>query len=77
MPTDLWTTMDGWIETTMNKGLKMKAGCREFLKILKNETKLCTHVHNGNYVNQLCMSLYIFLKIKRYDSGHAYKIKVR
>ena len=42
--------LDIWIETTMNKGSKMKAG---WLAILKNEKQLLTNSQNANNVNRI------------------------
>ena len=47
--------MDLWIEMTMNKGSKMKAGWKH---ILKNETMLHTHTRNANYINRIRLSLH-------------------
>ena len=47
--------LDLWIEMTMNKGSKMKAG---WLKILKNERMLLTDSRNVNKVNQVRASLH-------------------
>ena len=61
IPTDLW------IEMTMNKGSKMKAGWQ---RILGNETMLCAHIRSGNFINQLRMSLHRLSDMKSYESGH-------
>ena len=42
--------LDIWIEMTMNKGSKMKAG---WLKILKNERMLLTNTRTVNMVNRV------------------------
>ena len=42
--------LDIWIETTMNKGSKMKAG---WLAILNNEKQLLTNSRNANNVNRI------------------------
>ena len=44
LPTDLW------IEMTINKGSKMKAGWQ---RILGNEAMLCANIKSKNYINQL------------------------
>ena len=49
--------MDMWIEMTMNKGSKMKAG---WVNILKNETLLATHSLNANNVNRIRKTLHDF-----------------
>ena len=46
---------DLWIEMTMNKGSKMKAGWK---RILKNEKMLLTHTRTVNYVNRVRSSLH-------------------
>ena len=42
--------LDIWIETTMNKGSKLKSG---WIAILKNEKQLLSHTRNANNVNRL------------------------
>ena len=59
--------MDLWIEMTMNKGSKMKAGWKQ---ILQNETLLTTHIRNANFVNPLRVSLHKFADMKTYESKH-------
>ena len=59
--------LDLWIEMTMNKGSKMKAGWK---KILHNETMLTTHTRNANYVNRVRSSLHKSLNTKSYGSKH-------
>ena len=46
--------LDLWIEMTMNKGSKMKAG---WLRILKNEQMLLSHVRNANLINRIRVCL--------------------
>ena len=58
---------DLWIEMTMNKGSKMKAGWR---RILKNETMLYTHTKNANYVNRIRMSIHNLADMKEHNSTH-------
>ena len=41
--------LDMWIEMTMNKGSKMKAG---WIKILNNEKMLMTNTKNANNINR-------------------------
>ena len=61
IPTDLW------IEMTMNKGSKMKAGWQ---RILANEKMLCAHIQSGNYINKLQATLHNICNMKVYESGH-------
>ena len=42
--------LDIWIESTMNKGSKMKAG---WMAILNNEKQLLTNTRNANNVNRV------------------------
>ena len=50
-----------WIEMTMNKGSKMKAG---WLKILRNEKMLLTITRNVNSVNRVWASLHTLAQMK-------------
>ena len=61
IPTDLW------IEMTMNKGSKMKAGWQ---RILANENILCAHIRSGNYINKLRANLHSLCNMKKYISCH-------
>ena len=61
LPTDLW------IEMTMNKGSKMKAGWQ---RILGNEQMLCANIRNSNYINQLRVAVHKLANMKMYRSGH-------
>ena len=58
---------DLWIEMTMNKGSKMKAGWQ---RILANEKMLCTHIRSGNYISKLQATLHNICNVKAYKSGH-------
>ena len=57
--------LDLWIEMTMNKGSKMKAGWKQ---ILKNETILLCHTRNANSVNRIRLSLHEVAKVKLFNS---------
>ena len=57
IPTDLW------IEMTMNKGSKMKAGWQ---RILGNETMLLSNIKTTNYINQLRATLHKIAEMKSY-----------
>ena len=61
LPTDLW------IEMTMNKGSKMKAGWQ---RILGNEQMLCANIRSTNYINQMRVTVHRIANIKLYKSGH-------
>ena len=61
IPTDLW------IEMTMNKGSKMKAGWQ---RILGNETMLLSNIKTTNYISQLRATLHKIAEMKSYKSGH-------
>lgn len=60
--------LDLWIEMTMNKGSKMKAG---WLKILKNEKMLLTDSRNVNKVNQVRASLHSQAKSTKSKQIHS------
>ena len=47
--------LDLWIEMTMNRGFKMKAG---WMHILKNEEMLLSHTINANSVNRVRAALH-------------------
>ena len=53
--------LDLWIEMTMNKGSKMKAGWKN---ILKNETMLVCHTRTANFVNRIRVSLHKVANLK-------------
>jgi len=53
--------LDLWIEMTMNKGSKMKAG---WLKILRNEKMLLTTTRNVNSVNRVRAALHTLAQMK-------------
>ncbi len=59
--------LDLWIETTMNKGSKMKAGWK---RILKNEKMLLTHTRTANSVNRVRTSLHTLANLGEYSKGH-------
>ena len=59
--------LDLWIEMTMNKGSKMKAG---WLKILKNEKILLTHTLTSNCIVRARSSLHKSLNIHRSQDDH-------
>lgn len=60
--------LDLWIEMTMNKGSKMKAG---WLKILKNEKMLLTDTRNVNHVNRVRASLHVMANLKSFSQSHS------
>lgn len=59
--------LDLWIEMTMNKGSKMKAGWK---RILKNEKMLLTHTRTVNSVNRVRSSLHALANLKESSKGH-------
>ena len=59
--------LDLWIEMTMNKGSKMKAGWKS---ILKNEKMLFTHTRTVDSVNRVRRSLHELANIKDSSKGH-------
>ncbi|MCH2406096.1 MAG: hypothetical protein MK200_07885 [Nitrosopumilus sp.] len=59
--------LDLWIEMTMNKGSKMKAGWKS---ILKNESMLLSHTLTANYINRVRVSLHKVSNIKPAASKH-------
>lgn len=66
--------LDLWIEMTMNKGSKMKAG---WMNILKNEKMLMIHSMNVNHVNKVRQSLHTSVNLKRTASDHRENSKKR
>ena len=61
IPTDLW------IEMTMNKGSKMKAGWQ---RCLAKEKMLSAHIRGRNYINKLGATLHNICNMKAYELGH-------
>lgn len=59
--------LDLWIEMTMNKGSKMKAGWK---RILKNEKMLLTHTRTVNSVNRVRSSLHALANLTKSSEGH-------
>ena len=59
--------LDLWIEMTMNKGSKMKAGWK---RILKNEKMLLTHTRTVNSVNRVRSSLHALADLTESSKGH-------
>eukprot|EP00112_Aurelia_sp_Birch-Aquarium-sp1_P005737 Seg165.6 transcript_id=Seg165.6/GoldUCD/mRNA.D3Y31 product="hypothetical protein" protein_id=Seg165.6/GoldUCD/D3Y31 len=59
--------LDLWIEMTMNKGSKMKAGWK---KILKNEQMLLIHAHNANSVNRVRVALHAMANVRKATQDH-------
>ena len=60
--------LDLWIEMTMNKGSKMKAG---WLRILKNEQMLLSHVRNANLINRIRVCLHVIANMEETSRCHA------
>ena len=60
--------LDLWIEVTMNKGSKMKAG---WLRILKNEQMLLSSVHNANLINRIRACLHAIANMEETSICHA------
>ena len=60
-PTDLW------LEMTMDKRSKMKAGWQ---RIFGNEAMLCANIKSTNYMNQLRVKVHYTADMKSYKSGH-------
>ena len=54
--------LDMWIEMTMNKGSKMKAGWKI---ILKTETMLLSHTRNANFINRIRVSMHKLVESKK------------
>ena len=63
-----WLPLDLWIEMTMNKGSKMNAG---WLRILKNEQMLFSHVWNANLINRIRVCLQVIANIEETSRCHA------
>lgn len=59
--------LDLWINMTMNKGSKMKAG---WLKILRNEKMLFTTMSNVNSVNRVRSALHTMAQMKISSQNH-------
>ena len=59
--------LDLWIEMTMNKGSKMKAGWK---RILKNEKMLSIHTRNANSVNRVRVALHAMANVRKATQGH-------
>ena len=57
--------LDIWIETTMNKGSKLKSG---WLAILRNEKQLLSHTRNTNNVNCLRAKIHNDANMKQKDN---------
>ena len=60
--------LDLWIEMTMNKGSKMKAG---WLRILRNEKMLLSHVRNANLINRIRVGLHVIAIMEGTSRCHA------
>ena len=60
--------LDLWIEMTINKGSKMKAG---FLRILKNEQMLLSLVRNANLINRIKVCLHVIANMEETARYHA------
>ena len=60
--------LDLWIEVTMNKGSKMKAG---WLRILKNEQMLPSSVRNANLINTIRACLHAIANMEETSICHA------
>eukprot|EP00794_Sanderia_malayensis_P017851 gene17851-19634_t len=59
--------LDLWIEMTMNKGSKMKAGWK---RILQNEKMLMIHTRNANSVNRVRVALHAMANLRKATKGH-------
>eukprot|EP00794_Sanderia_malayensis_P000931 gene931-241_t len=59
--------LDLWIEMTMNKGSKMKAGWK---RILQNEKMLMIHTRNANSVNTVRVALHAMANLRKATKGH-------
>ena len=66
--------LDLWIEMTMNKGSKMKAG---WMHILKNEEMLLSHTINANSVNRVRAALHEEANLKESCACHTENSKFR
>ena len=60
--------LDLWIEMTMNKGSKMKAG---WLRFLENEQMLLSHVRNANLINRIRVCLHVIANMEETSRCHA------
>ena len=60
--------LDLWIEMTMNKGSKMKAG---WLRILKNKQMLLSSVRNANLINRIRACLHAIANMEETSRCHA------
>ena len=60
--------LDLWIEMMMNKGSKMKAG---WLRILKNEQMLLSHVRNANLINRIRVCVHVIANREETSRCHA------
>ena len=60
--------LDLWIEMTMKKGSKMKAG---WLRTLKNEQMLLSHVWNANLINRIRVCLHVTANMEETSRCHA------
>eukprot|EP00112_Aurelia_sp_Birch-Aquarium-sp1_P017443 Seg4042.3 transcript_id=Seg4042.3/GoldUCD/mRNA.D3Y31 product="hypothetical protein" protein_id=Seg4042.3/GoldUCD/D3Y31 len=63
-----------WIEMTMNKGSKMKAGWK---KILKNEKMLLIHTRNANSVNRVRVALHAMANVRKATQDHRENSTIR
>ena len=66
--------LDLWIEMTMNKGSKMKAGWKS---IPKNESMLLSHTSTAYYINRVRVSLHKVSNIKATSNVHKENTKTR
>ena len=66
--------LDMWIEMTMNKGSKMKAG---WSSILKNEAMLLIHTRNANFINRVRDSLHTISDLAKSSKCHSENTKTR
>ena len=66
--------LDLWIEMTMNKGSKMKAGWKH---ILKNEKMLLAHTKTTNACNKVRNSLHVLANLKDSSKDHRENCKKR
>ena len=60
--------LDLWIEMTMNKGSRMKAG---WLWILKNEQMLLSRVRDANLINRIRVCLHVIANMEETSRCHA------
>ena len=59
--------LDMWIETSMNKGSKLKAG---WLAILSNEKQLLSNIRNVNYINRVRTRIHYLADHKKRNKPH-------